>query len=357
MMIIQVLPTVSYGDAVSNDARAIAKVIAEMGYKTGIYAENIDRRVTDPLVHSVSRLPKLGNDDIVIFNHSTGTELCYKLSELNGRKMMIYHNITPPSFFENYSITARDLTRKGYEGTAFLRGQIDYVMADSAYNAADLKGMGYNCKMDVRPILVPFDDYKKEPDENIIEQYGSDGYTNILFVGRIAPNKKHEDLIAAFAYYKKNVNPKSRLILAGSYVGMERYYKALKNYVSALMVEDVVFTGHTSFASILAYYKIADVFLCMSEHEGFCVPLLEAMFFEKPIVAFDSCAVPDTLGGSGVLIKDKDPVFVSLLIDRIVKDKALREQIIRKQNERLKYFSYNNIKEMFTEQLKGFIEQ
>ena len=356
MNVVQILPTVSYGDAVSNDAVAIAKVIEDMGYKTGIYAENVDTRLSDPLVHKIERLPRLRDSDIVIFNHSTGTELCYKLPELKGRKMMIYHNITPPQFFDNYSISARDLTRYGYEGTKYLSDKIEYVMADSEYNAEDLRKMGYTCKIDVRPILVPFDDYKKEPDKKILEKYNGDGYTNILFVGRIAPNKKQEDIISAFAYYKRSVNPKSRLILAGSYTGMERYYRALQDYVEALMLDDVIFTGHTSFASVLAYYKLADVFLCMSEHEGFCVPLLEAMFFEKPIIAFDSCAVPYTLGGSGALIKDKDPVFVSLLIDRIVKDARLRKEIVESQNERLKDFSYKKVRETFVSQLKEFIK-
>lgn len=356
MSIVQILPTVSYGDAVSNDAVAIAKVIEDMGYKTGIYAENVDARLSYPFIHNFEKLPRLKDRDIVIFNHSTGTELCYKLPELKGRKMMIYHNITPPRFFDNYSISARDLTRYGYEGTKYLSDKIEYVMADSEYNADDLRKMGYTCKIDVRPILVPFGDYKKNPDKKILEKYSGDGYTNILFVGRIAPNKKQEDIISAFAYYKKRVNPKSRLILAGSYAGMERYYRALQNYVEALMVDDVIFTGHTRFASVLAYYRLADVFLCMSEHEGFCVPLLEAMFFEKPIIAFDSCAVPYTLGGSGALIKDKDPVFVSLLINKIVNNARLREEIVAGQSERLKDLSYEKVRDAFVTQLKGFIK-
>ena len=311
---------------------------------------------SDPFVRRFSRLPSLSDGDIVIFIHSTGTELCYKLPKLRGRKMMIYHNITPPSFFDNYSVTARDLTRYGYEGTRYLSDKIEYVMADSAFNVSDLRRMGYTCKADVRPVLIPFGDYTKTPDAKVLEKYGGDGYTNILFVGRIAPNKKQEDIISAFAYYKKYVDPRSRLILAGSYAGMERYFRALQNYVSALMLEDVVFTGHTGFSELLAYYKLADIFLCMSEHEGFCVPLTEAMLFGVPIIAYDSCAVPETLGGSGVLIKDKDPVFVSGLADRIMKDSALREHIIKVQNERLKDFAYERIKATFVSQLRSFIE-
>lgn len=357
MKIVQVIPTVSFGDAVSNDARAICKVISEMGYKTGIYAENIDPRVNDPFVHRINKLPRLKKNDIVIFNHSTGTDLCYKLPELGGRKMMIYHNITPPNFFEFYSLRSKELTEYGYKGTEFLKDKVEYVMPVSEYNASDLRRMGYTCPMYIRPILIPFEDYEKEPDKDIIEKYSGDGYTNIIFVGRVAPNKKHEDVIKTFAYYKKHINPKSRLILVGSDTGMERYSGHLKSYIEALELDDVIFAGHISFKAILAYYRIADVFLCMSEHEGFCVPLAESMFFKVPIIAYDSSAIASTLGGSGILIKEKDPVFVSMLIDRLVNDTELREYVIKKQTKRLADFSYDAVRESFVKGLSEFINK
>ena len=246
MKIIQIMPTVSFGDAVSNDARAIARVIDEMGYKTAIYAENIDPRVTDSLVRKVSTLRKLGKNDIVIFNHSTGTSLCYSLPELSGRKMMIYHNITPPEFLRPYNAAAARLTKYGYDGTAFLSDKLEYVMPVSEYNASDLRRMGYTCDMFVRPILIPFEDYEKEPDAQVIAKYSGDGYVNIIFVGRIAPNKKQEDVIAAFAYYKKHINPKSRLIIVGSEGGMKRYADSLKAYAAAIIVSHC---GHQNFMS------------------------------------------------------------------------------------------------------------
>ena len=355
MKIIQVMPTVSFGDAVSNDARAIAKVIDEMGYDTAIYVENLDPRVKDKFVHKIEKLPKIGKNDVVIFNHSTGTKLCYSLPEMPGRKMMIYHNITPPDFFRPYNATATKLTQYGYEGTEFLADKISYAMPVSEYNAMELRRMGYKCDMFIRPILIPFEDYAKTPDADIMKKYTGDGYVNIVFVGRIAPNKKQEDIISAFAYYKKHINPKSRLIIVGSPGGMERYDAALKTYTDALMVDDVIFTGQISFPAILAFYRIADVFLCMSEHEGFCVPLVEAMYFDTPIIAYDSSAISDTLGGSGLLIDDKDPVFVAMLIDRLVKDEALRDHVIEKQRKRLQDFSYENMKNRLIEGLKRFI--
>lgn len=355
MKIIQIMPTVSFGDAVSNDARAIARVIDEIGYKTAIYAENVDPRINDKNVRKLTSLRKVDADDIVIFNHSTGTKLCYKLPELPGKKVMIYHNITPPEFFQNYSATAAQLTRYGYEGTRFLSDKIDYAMPVSEYNASDLRAMGYTCDMFIRPILIPFEDYAKEPDAEVLNRYSGDGYVNIVFVGRIAPNKKQEDIIRAFSYYKNNINPKSRLILVGSNSGMERYDSALKKYAEALKTDDIIFTGQISFPAILAYYKLADVFLCMSEHEGFCVPLAEAMYFDTPIIAYDSSAIADTLGGSGILINDKDPVFVSMLIDRLMKDEKLRNYVIEKQRKRLEDFSYENMKKRLIEGLNKFI--
>ena len=143
----------------------------------------------------------------------------------------------------------------------------------------------------------------------------------------------------------------------GSDGGMERYGADLKRYADALMVEDVIFTGHISFKAILAYYRVADVLLCMSEHEGFCVPLVEAMFFNVPIVAYSSSAIPDTLGGSGVLVKDKDPVFVSMVIDRLVKDADFREAVIEGQKNRLKDFSYETVRSQFIEGLNRFINR
>lgn len=356
MKILQIMPTVSFGDAVSNDARAIDKVISDMGYKTGIYAENIDARLSYKSVHKISELPKTTKDDIIIFNHSTGTDLCYKLRDISGHKIMIYHNITPPKFLEGYSLAAAKLCEYGYKGTKDIADIIEMAMVDSIFNAEELKSMGYKCPMNVRPILIPFEDYEQKPDKKIIDQFANDGFVNILFVGRIVPNKKQEDVIAAFSYYKKHINSKSRLILVGSDNGMENYSRKLRKYADALLLDDVIFTGHISFNAILAWYRSADVFLCMSEHEGFCVPLVEAMYFDLPIIAFDSSAIGNTLGGSGLLIDSKDPIEISLLIDRLVNDKTLKDEIISGQRERLRTFAYDRIKELFITQLNGYIE-
>lgn len=355
MRVVQLLPTISFGDAVSNDTLALKNVIAEMGYETDIYAENIDPRLGKHAACHVRELQNLQPEDILLYHMSTGTDLNFRMQEFGCTKVMIYHNITPPDFFRPYNLAAASLTEYGLEGVQALREQMDFCMADSAYNLSNLRDFGYQCPMFVRPILIPFTDYEQKPDEALLRDITRDGWTNLVFVGRIAPNKRQENLIRTFYHYKKR-NPHSRLILVGSWTGMEKYYNRLKEYVRMLELEDVIFTGHIRFNQILSYYHAADVFLCMSEHEGFCVPLAEAMFFEVPIIALNRCAVPDTLGGSGLLLENDDPLEAALLTERLLQDAALRDAVIAGQNRRLRNFSYEKIKALFTEQLKTIIE-
>lgn len=354
MRIVQLLPTLSFGDAIGNDTVALKKAISDMGYISEIYAENIDKRLPSDTAKNISRLKDLKKDDVLIYHKSTGTDLTFKIQGFQCRKIMIYHNITPSEFFRPYSTAAASLTEYGYKGVEHLRDKVDYCLADSAYNKSELLRMGYTCPIDVLPILIRFEDYKQSPAKGIMSRYG-DGKRNLIFVGRIAPNKKQENVIRAFYQYKR-LDPDSRLILVGSYTGMENYYERLVKYAGALgLKDDIVFTGHIKFNEILAYYRLADVFVCMSEHEGFCVPLAEAMFFDVPIIAYDTSAIGDTLGGSGILLDSNDPVFAAGVIRRVLTDELLKKQIIEGQRRRLEDFSYERIRDIFEKQLKDFI--
>lgn len=344
MRIIQLLPTISFGDAVGNDTLAIRAMIEEMGYETAIYAENIDSRLPKGTGIPFSEFPQLSDEDILIYHASTGTELNYKLPSLGGKKVMIYHNITPPEFFCGYSQAAEDLTRAGLDGIKFLADKIDYCIADSEFNKADLQRMGYTCRIDVCPILIPFSDYEKSPNRAVIERYQGDGITNILFVGRIAPNKRQEDVIRAFYCYLKRYNEKARLFLVGSWNGMELYYQRLVDYTKLLGIEDeVIFVGHIKFDEILAYYRLADAFLCMSEHEGFCVPLVEAMYFNVPIVARACAAIPDTLGAGGLLMEKNTPEQAALILHRLVSNNEIKVHIRQKGQETLARYQYDAV--------------
>ena len=241
--------------------------------------------------------------------------------------------MTPPHFFKGFNSDAEKACADGLRATRYLAKKTDLCIVDSAFNKMDLLAMGYDCPMEVLPILIAFDDYKKEPDKKVIKAYDDD-WVNVVFTGRVAPNKCPEDIIAAFYYYKKNIQPKSRLFLVGRYDGVPAYK-----------------------AQLLAYYHIADVFVCLSEHEGFCVPLVEAMYFGVPIIAYDSTAIGDTLGGSGLLLQDKSPAVVGEAIHLVTESKELRNQLVKGEKERLKDFYHDKIKKDFLEIMKKFLAE
>ena len=350
MQVVQVLPTISRGDAVSNHALAIDGVLKQHGLTTRIYAENRDKKLPKRTASDVRKMHALSSEDIMLYHGSTGSQLNYDLPQYGGRKAMIYHNITPPQYFERYSRRACELVRRGYEGMRYLADKIEYCIADSAYNKEGLRELGYTCRIDVCPLIIPFEDYAREPNRKVMEQYSGDGWTNLLFVGRIAPNKKHEDIIRSFYCYRRRYNAKARLFLVGSSGGMECYLDDLKSYAQHLgIAEHVIFPGHIGFDEVLAYYKLADVFVCMSEHEGFCVPLVESMLFDVPIVAYASTAIPETLGGSGLLLEDKDPEYVAAAIDRVIEDEALRSHVRATQRTRLMAFEHDVVAKRFME--------
>jgi len=356
MKVLQILPSLSFGDAIGNDTLAINKLLISHGYETGIYAGGIHQNVKDRTgVYLLSELPKLEKNDVIIYHLATSSTFHDELPDLACKKIAIYHNVTPPEFFIEYNPVFYYSCKDGLDEVRQLRGAFDYCLAVSDYNKKDLIRYGYKCPIDIRPILIPFSDYEKTPSKQVVEKF-SDGKTNIVFVGRIVPNKKFEDVIAAFSCYKKCYDSDARLILVGSSEGMEVYQQRLESFVDELGAEDVIFTGKIPFDEILAYYKTADALLCMSEHEGFCVPLIEAMFFDVPIIAYASSAIPYTLADSGVLLHEKNPLITAGLINRVVNDKELKDKIIAGQRERIKDFSYEIVSEMLMGYLKGFVD-
>ena len=356
MKIIQALATISFGDAVSNDVINLKKVIEKMGFETQIYAENIDGRLPYGTAEHYNNLCELGTEDIMIFHESVGTDLNEKIRHLKCHLIIRYHNITPPNFFFQYNMGAYKLSEVGLAQTRKLADVAEYAIAVSEFNKNDLIKMGYQCKIDVLPVVIPFEDYEKKADIPTIAKYNDD-YVNILFVGRIVPNKKHEDIIRIYNFYKKMINKRSRLIFVGNYEGMENYKKRLDQYIKELDVDDVIFPGHIKFNQILAYYKLADIFICMSEHEGFCVPLVEAMKFKVPIIAYDSCAVPDTLSDGGILVKNKNEKEIAFLIDTILSDNVLKQKILSNQSRVLEELQYDTISDKFESLLMGFIDE
>ena len=355
MKIIQMLPCLNYGDAIGNDVIAIHNALKDSGYESEIIAEVVDLRLGEELAKTIDQWKEPEKDDIIIYHLSVGWKYIHTILNAKCRKICIYHNITPAHFYKDYDTTAYNYCLTGIEEVKRISGAFDYCLADSDFNRQDLISYGFQCNIDVLPILIAFDDYKKEPGKGVIKKYKDTPGANILFVGRVVPNKKHEDLIRAFYLYKKYYDPDAKLFLVGRYIETDVYYRRLTAYIESLGVRDVIFPGHIKFNDILAYYTIADVFLCMSEHEGFCVPLVESMFFKVPIIAYDSTAIASTLGGSGILFREKNMVEAAGLIDRVVKDRKLRETIIEGQNRRLEDFDNTVVMNQFFAYLNAFL--
>lgn len=349
--IIQLVSSLNFGDAVGNDALAIKHMLEGAGYATAIFTFAVHPKIKEENVYNIDLLPELTEDDIIIYHYASEDGFQKLIEETAAKVVLRYHNVTPPEFFHGYDEKAETITRKGLAQIKSMRDAIDYGMVDSEQNKKDLEQMGYECPISVVSILIPFKDYEQQPDLDVVNGY-SDGNTNIVFVGRIVPNKKFEDVIACFAAYKKKYDPAARLFLVGNYQETDAYYQHLQEYIKECGVENVIFPGHIAFRTILAYYKIADLFLCMSEHEGFCVPLVEAMFFETPIVAYASTAIPGTLGGSGVLVESKEPERVAEKIHQVIEDEQYKNEIVKEQKKRLQDFSYENIKEQILDELK-----
>jgi len=351
----QILPAIVFGDAVSNDALALSGILKEMGYDAQIWSEHIHPSLTK----TVRRIDKWnpGKDTVLIYHMSTGSPLSCKVRDVTARaKVMIYHNITPPEFFRGYNRSSYDLVRSGREQLAMLKDTFDCVFADSEYNCIELREMGYRNVKEL-PILIPYADYGKKPSGPVMDRL-SDGSTNILFLGRIAPNKRQEDVIKSFYYYNKYFDNNSRLFLVGSHAGMELYRGGLGRLVERLgLGEAVSFTGKVPFDEILAYYRTAHVFLSMSEHEGFCVPLIESMLFDVPIIAYKAAAVPYTLKNAGILVNEKDYPQIAALMDKVVRDKEFQAAVIREQKNRLADFSYDRVAALHKEAFGRFLSE
>lgn len=339
----QLVAGFSRGDAISNEAMVMRRLFREWGHESEIYCER--RRILPELRNEARDLDDLSatcrSGDVVFLHLSIGSRANEIFPGLPGKKALLYHNITPPGYFALVQpSTAADLAR-GRTQAAALAGAATVNLADSAFNAGELSEWGYPPAA-VFPLMLDFAKLGGAVDRATLRRFG-DGKANILFVGRCAPNKKIEDVIAAFACYQKGVNAHSRLILAGSFAGTERYQRLLLTMVRDLKLDNVVFTGSIPQQQLNACYRSAHVFLCMSEHEGFCIPLVESLVHRVPVLAFAAAAVPETLGGAGVLFRDKHAESIAEMMGRLVGDGALRKAVLARQDERLAAFQARDL--------------
>lgn len=346
----QLLPNLDYGDAISNHALEIRNILRKWGYQSNIYVQYIHPRMSKECFYYQEHKTVSTPQNIAIYHYSIGADMQSYVKKIPDKKIMVYHNITPYWFFEGLNHQLTHLLKAGRDELRNFSTIPLLSLADSEYNLQELKALGYE-RVGVLPIIQDFSKFCREPAPEIMSRY-NDGNINIIYVSRIVPNKKYEDLIKTFYFYHKYINSKSRLILVGSYKGMEQYFIVLQNLIKKLNLGQVILTGQVDLEELIAYYRSSHIFLSLSEHEGFGVPFLEAMFFKLPIVALKSSAVPYTLGGAGVLVQEKRYEELAELIDIILKEQRLREKIIENQSARLKDFD----KEKIITLLNSYIE-
>lgn len=319
----QVLPNLNFGDAISNHAIFIRDQLRGCGYRSEILVRYIDPRVAHECrVFTPGALTGAG----LIYHHSIGSELTPHVLAHTGPKALIYHNITPAEFFAPFRPEFAAILRQGREELPTLAGHFACSVGDSAYNAAELAACGFR-NPGVLPIAISPAHWDLAPDPALMGRL-QDGRTNLLFTGRISPNKKQDDLVRAFAHYRR-LDPGARLTLVGSMDGFAPFVEHVRGTIRALGLEDAVeLPGSVPDAAMAAYFRTADLFWSMSEHEGFCVPLIEAMWFDVPVFAYRSTAVPETLRGAGVTFDDKrDLAGLAAAAGALVHDPALREKV------------------------------
>lgn len=327
----QFLPNLAYGDAISNEAIFIKEQLREFGYRSEIYVRFIDPRVADQC--RPFSTGAIAASDALIYHHSIGTEITPHILRCKGPKCLIYHNITPAEFFESYRPEFAAILRQGREELHNLAPYFPVAVGDSTYNADELRACGFP-RVGVLPICVHPEKWDVAPDNDLMRQL-QDGRTNVLFVGRISPNKKQDDLLMAFRHYRA-LDPQARLILIGTAEHGDPYHAHLQNMIRAFHLQDaVILPGNISDLQLTAYYRTARLFWSMSEHEGFCVPLIEAMWFDVPILAFKSSAVPETLGGDALMFSSKENLAeLAALAHIVAQDGSMRQKILRAQRRR-----------------------
>jgi glycosyltransferase involved in cell wall biosynthesis len=329
----QVLATLGYGDAIGHEVIGIQRVLRAAGFHSEIFVETADPRL-EHLTLDYRELPGASHPDNVLIHHfSIGSRASRVAYALPDRMALVYHNITPPEYFIGVHPLLVQLCFMGRRELGAYVPRVSLALGDSEFNRQELEAAGFR-ETAVLPVVPSFAHLEVPPSPLLAAQFDDD-WVNLLFVGRVIPNKRLDDAIRIFAAYKRRLNPRSRLIFVGSHAGFDLYFAMLQQLVDRLRLPDVHFVGHVTNEELTAFYDVADVFLCASEHEGFCVPLVEAFHKQVPVIARAATAVPATMDGGGVLYEDTDPAHVAQLVDAVVSDATLRAAILAAQDAAL----------------------
>ena len=334
----QLLPVFSSGDAIGGAVRRTRAMLRNLGYESRIFADVIDRRLASQTAPVADLAARRGSASAVMYHLSVGSRMADLFRSVSALRVVVYHNITPARYFEDTNPMVRSTLELGREQLAALAPAVTLLIADSEYNAAEARDAGYGKVIVIPP---PVDVYRLRPHPGTPATPPA-----ILFVGRFAVNKRHDTLIRALAVLLAD-GVDARLILVGAANNNQTYVVALKALATRLGV-----AGHVDFRDehvcddeLRRLYQRAAVFATASEHEGFCVPLVEAMAFDLPIVARDAAAIPGTLAGAGLLLDDDDPLLWAAALRRMLGDAALRGGLVTAGRRRFATFEPAAIQE------------
>jgi glycosyltransferase involved in cell wall biosynthesis len=353
MIVHQWVPAAHKGDAIGDSARRVRDMLRHAGHTSELFALTMDEELRGDVLPFDCPAGTAG--DVTIFHFALPSPMTEAFANLKQGRVLQYHNITPAQFFAPYDAGLFRLAALGRRELATLVGRVDLALGDSEFNRQELADLGF-VRTGVMPIAVNTERITDAPRRPALEKILSDGLINILFVGRIAPNKRIEDHIRLAEVYKRYVDSYYRFIFVGRYDGLPRYYAQVRALIDEyqMLPDRFWFTGPVPDADLAAFYRWADVYVSLSEHEGFCVPLVEAMAANVPVLAYAAGAVPETLGGAGVLFTPKDLELAAETMGMLVYDHPFRQAVLEGQRRRLLDFSPGRIAQRLNEVIGQF---
>lgn len=342
MILNQWVPAAHRGDAVGDNARRLRDLFRRLGHESDVFALTVDSDLSGDVRPFTD--PDARRGDVTILHFAMPSPMSDALATLPGARVLCYHNVTPAHFFADYDPAIARLTVLGRRELASLVGRVDLAVGVSEYNRLELEELGFD-PTGVLPLLVDTARLTASPPVPALETLLQDGLVNILFVGRIAPNKKIEDHIRLAEQYKRYVDVYYRFIFVGKTDAVPRYYDTVRALITEyrMLSDRFWFPGPASDAELGAYYRHAHAYVSLSEHEGFCVPLVEAMATDVPVLAYGAAAVPETLGGAGVTFAPKDLEYAAELLGMLVYDAPVRRKVVAGQRARLADFAPSRV--------------
>ncbi|HET9834234.1 MAG TPA: glycosyltransferase [Vicinamibacterales bacterium] len=337
MIVNQWVPAAHRGDAVGDSARRVRGLLRSLGHTSDLYAMEIDDELSDDVRPFDD--PDATRGDLTIFHYAIASPMTAAFASIPRGRVLQYHNVTPAAFFAPYDAGLFQLATRAREELSTLAGHVDLALGVSEFNRQELERVGFT-RTGVLPIAVDTARITARVSRPALEAVLDDGLVNFLYVGRMAPNKKIEDHVRLAALYSQYVDTDCRFIFVGRCDVVPRYYSMVRALVAHFGIrrDRVIFTGAVPDEELAIYYQHAAVYVSLSEHEGFCVPLVEAMAADVPVMAYAAAAVPETLGGAGVQFAPKDLELAAELLGELTFDDAVRARVIAGQRTRLLEF-------------------